>query len=118
MSPEELMTQAKNLGAPYDLVCEVATTGSLPVVLFCAGGVATPADAALVMQLGCEGVFVGSGIFKSENPARTAAAIVKATTHYQDPAIIAEVSKGLGTPMAGLEIGKIAEPELMAVRGW
>jgi pyridoxal 5'-phosphate synthase pdxS subunit len=118
MSPEELMTQAKNLGAPYDLVCEVAKTGSLPVVLFCAGGVATPADAALVMQLGCEGVFVGSGIFKSENPARTAAAIVKATTHYQDPAIIAEVSKGLGTPMAGLEIGKIAERELMAVRGW
>jgi pyridoxal 5'-phosphate synthase pdxS subunit len=118
LSPEELMTQAKNLGAPYDLVCEVAKTGTLPVVLFCAGGVATPADAALVMQLGCEGVFVGSGIFKSENPARTAAAIVKATTHYQDPAIIAEVSKGLGNPMAGLEIGKIAERELMAVRGW
>ena len=118
MSPEELMTQAKNLGAPYDLVCEVARTGSLPVVLFCAGGVATPADAALVMQLGAEGVFVGSGIFKSENPARTAAAIVKATTHYQDPAILAEVSKGLGTPMSGLEIGKIAERELMAVRGW
>ena len=118
MGPEELMAQAKALGAPYELVAEVAQTGSLPVVLFCAGGVATPADAALVMQLGAEGVFVGSGIFKSENPAVTAAAIVRATTHYQDPAIIAEVSKGLGKPMGGIEISQIAERELMAVRGW
>jgi pyridoxal 5'-phosphate synthase pdxS subunit len=115
---DELMAQAKSIGAPYELVAEVARTGSLPVVLFCAGGVATPADAALVMQLGAEGVFVGSGIFKSENPARTAAAIVRATTHFRDPKIIAEVSKGLGTPMNGLEIGTIASQELMAVRGW
>jgi pyridoxal 5'-phosphate synthase pdxS subunit len=116
--PDELMAQAKALGAPYELVVEVAKTGTLPVVLFCAGGVATPADAALVMQLGAEGVFVGSGIFKSENPARTAAAIVRATTHFQDPGIVAEVSKGLGTPMSGIEMGKIADRELMAVRGW
>jgi pyridoxal 5'-phosphate synthase pdxS subunit len=115
---DELMAQAKALGAPYELVAEVAETGKLPVVLFCAGGVATPADAALVMQLGAEGVFVGSGIFKSEDPAHTAAAIVRATTHYQDPSIIAEVSKGLGKPMNGVEIGAIAERELMAVRGW
>ncbi|MFL6177229.1 MAG: pyridoxal 5'-phosphate synthase lyase subunit PdxS [Ornithinibacter sp.] len=115
---DELMAEAKVLGAPYELVAQVARTGSLPVVLFCAGGVATPADAALVMQLGAEGVFVGSGIFKSENPSRTAAAIVRTTTHYQDPGIIAEVSKGLGTPMAGVEIAAIAERELMAVRGW
>jgi pyridoxal 5'-phosphate synthase pdxS subunit len=115
---DELMAQAKGFGAPYELVKEVAQTGKLPVVLFCAGGVATPADAALVMQLGAEGVFVGSGIFKSEDPSRTAAAIVRATTHFRDPGIIAEVSKGLGNPMSGLEIGKIVERELMAVRGW
>jgi pyridoxal 5'-phosphate synthase pdxS subunit len=96
----------------------VAKDGRLPVVLFTAGGIATPADAALMMQLGSEGVFVGSGIFKSEDPTRTAAAIVRATTHYQDPSIIAEVSKGLGKPMNGVEIGAIAERELMAVRGW
>ena len=109
---------AKNLGAPYELVREVAQEGKLPVVLFCAGGVATPADAALVMQLGAEGVFVGSGIFKAENPARTAQAIVKATTHFRDPGIIAEVSKGLGEAMPGLELKAIPERELMAPRGW
>jgi pyridoxal 5'-phosphate synthase pdxS subunit len=116
--PDEWMAAAKNLGAPYELVAEIAQSGKLPVVLFCAGGVATPADAALVMQLGAEGVFVGSGIFKSDDPAPRAAAIVRATTHYQDPDIIAEVSKGLGTPMSGIEISKIAERELMAARGW
>jgi pyridoxal 5'-phosphate synthase pdxS subunit len=118
LGPEEWMAEAKRLGAPYELVREVAQEGKLPVVLFCAGGVATPADAALVMQLGAEGVFVGSGIFKSENPARTAAAIVKATTHFRDAKIVAEVSKGLGKPMAGVELGDIPEKELMAVRGW
>jgi len=118
LGPEEWMTEAKNLGAPYDLVKEVAQEGKLPVVLFCAGGVATPADAALVMQLGAEGVFVGSGIFKSQNPAKTAAAVVKATTHFRDPGIIAEVSKGLGDAMPGLELGAIPERELMAPRGW
>ncbi|MFN8523379.1 MAG: pyridoxal 5'-phosphate synthase lyase subunit PdxS [Chloroflexota bacterium] len=118
LGPEEHMAEAKRLGAPYDLVRDVASNGKLPVVLFCAGGVATPADAALVMQLGAEGVFVGSGIFKSENPARTAAAVVKATTNFRDAAIIADVSKGLGTAMPGIEIGAIAERELMATRGW
>ncbi|HYU17489.1 MAG TPA: pyridoxal 5'-phosphate synthase lyase subunit PdxS [Chloroflexota bacterium] len=116
--PDEWMAEAKELGAPYELVREVAQTGKLPVVMFCAGGVATPADAGLVMQLGAEGVFVGSGIFKSENPAVTAQAIVKATTHFQDAKIVAEVSKGLGRPMAGLEIAEIPERELLAVRGW
>jgi pyridoxal 5'-phosphate synthase pdxS subunit len=115
---EELMTAAKELGAPYELVVEVAETGKLPVVLFCAGGVATPADAALVMQLGSEGVFVGSGIFKSEDPATRAKAIVEATTHYRDPKIIADVSMGLGEPMRGLEISAIPERELLAARGW
>jgi pyridoxal 5'-phosphate synthase pdxS subunit len=118
LGPDQWMAEAKNLGAPYELVREVAQEGKLPVVLFCAGGVATPADAALVMQLGAEGVFVGSGIFKSQNPARTAAAIVKATTHFRDPSIIAEVSKGLGDAMPGLELGAIPERELMAPRGW
>ena len=118
LGPEEWMAEAKRLGAPYELVREIAQEGKLPVVLFCAGGVATPADAALVMQLGAEGVFVGSGIFKSEDPARTAAAIVKATTHFREPKIIAEVSKSLGKPMAGVEIGAIPDRELMAVRGW
>src|SRR5688500_12941020 len=99
---EELMTEAKNLGAPYELLKQVAKDGRLPVVTFVAGGIATPADAALVMQMGSEGVFVGSGIFKSDTPARRAAAIVKATTHYQDPGIIAEVSKGLGESMRGI----------------
>jgi pyridoxal 5'-phosphate synthase pdxS subunit len=118
LGPDEWMAEAKDLGAPYELVKEVALEGKLPVVLFCAGGVATPADAALVMQLGAEGVFVGSGIFKSENPAKTAAAVVKATTHFRDPKIIAEVSKGLGEAMPGLELGSIPEKELMAPRGW
>jgi pyridoxal 5'-phosphate synthase pdxS subunit len=118
LGPDQWMAEAKNLGAPYELVREVAQEGKLPVVLFCAGGVATPADAALVMQLGAEGVFVGSGIFKSQNPARTAAAIVKATTHFRDAKIIAEVSKGLGDAMPGLEVGAIPERELMAPRGW
>jgi pyridoxal 5'-phosphate synthase pdxS subunit len=118
LGPDQWMAEAKNLGAPYELVREVAQGGKLPVVLFCAGGVATPADAALVMQLGAEGVFVGSGIFKSQNPAKTAAAIVKATTHFRDAGIIAEVSKGLGEAMPGLELGAIPERELMAPRGW
>ncbi len=115
---EELMTIAKDLGAPYELVCEIAETGKLPVVLFCAGGVATPSDAALVMQLGAEGVFVGSGIFKSADPSRTAKAIVQATTNFRDAALIAEVSKGLGDPMKGLELSSIPAGSLMAPRGW
>jgi len=118
MAPEELMAEAKSLGAPYELVVEVAREGRLPVVNFAAGGVATPADAALMMQLGADGVFVGSGIFKSSDPARRAAAIVKATTHFRDPAIIAEVSKGLGEAMPGLELGEIRQEERMATRGW
>ncbi len=115
---EELMTQAKELGAPFELVVEVHKIGKLPVVNFAAGGVATPADAALMMQLGAEGVFVGSGIFKSSNPEVRARAIVKATTNYQDPAIIAEVSKNLGDAMTGLDIKQIPSEELMAQRGW
>lgn len=118
MAPEELMAAAKEMGAPYDLVVQVAKEGKLPVVNFAAGGIATPADAALMMQLGMDGVFVGSGIFKSANPARRARAIVEAVTHYNDPAIIAEVSKGLGEAMPGLEISAIPEPERLAVRGW
>jgi pyridoxal 5'-phosphate synthase pdxS subunit len=115
---EELVAEAKALGAPLELVMEIHNTGKLPVVNFAAGGVATPADAALMMQLGAEGVFVGSGIFKSDDPAPRAQAIVKATTHYQDPAIIAEVSKGLGTAMPGLDIKTIAQQDLLATRGW
>jgi pyridoxal 5'-phosphate synthase pdxS subunit len=115
---EELMAQAKELGAPFELVMEVHKTGKLPVVNFAAGGVATPADAALMMQLGAEGVFVGSGIFKSSNPEVRAKAIVKATTHYNDPAIIAEVSKNLGEAMSGLDIKQIPSEELLAKRGW
>jgi pyridoxal 5'-phosphate synthase pdxS subunit len=118
MRSEELMHVAKELGAPYELVQEVAETGRLPVVNFAAGGIATPADAALMMQLGVDGVFVGSGIFKSADPASRAKAIVMATTHYQDPAILAEVSKGLGEPMLGIAARTIAEPEQLAVRGW
>jgi pyridoxal 5'-phosphate synthase pdxS subunit len=118
MGDEELMSRARDLGAPYELVRTVAREGKLPVVLFCAGGVATPSDAALVMQLGAEGVFVGSGIFKSDSPSRTAAAIVKATTNYQDPTIIAEVSRALGEPMRGIDLRTIPEQELMAPRGW
>jgi pyridoxal 5'-phosphate synthase pdxS subunit len=115
---EELMAKAKELGAPFELVTEVHNAGKLPVVNFAAGGIATPADAALMMQLGAEGVFVGSGIFKSSNPEVRAKAIVKATTHYQDPAIIAEVSKDLGEAMSGLDIKQIPSDELLAQRGW
>jgi pyridoxal 5'-phosphate synthase pdxS subunit len=115
---DELMAQAKELGAPFELVQEVHKTGRLPVVNFAAGGVATPADAALMMQLGAEGIFVGSGIFKSSNPEVRARAIVKATTHYCDPAIIAEVSKNLGEAMSGLDIKEIPPEGLMAKRGW
>jgi pyridoxal 5'-phosphate synthase pdxS subunit len=115
---DELMAEAKRLAAPYDLVKEIHQTGVLPVVNFAAGGVATPADAALMMHLGADGVFVGSGIFKSEDPANRAAAIVKAVTHYNDPKIIAEISKGLGEAMAGIEISAIPEKELLAARGW
>ena len=115
---EELMTKAKEMGAPFELVTEIHKTGKLPVVNFAAGGVATPADAALMMQLGADGVFVGSGIFKSSNPPVVAQAIVKATTHYQDPAIIAEVSKNLGEAMPGLDIKQIPTEELLAPRGW
>ncbi len=118
MPEDELMSEAKTLGAPYELVVEVHKKGKLPVVNFAAGGVATPADAALMMQLGADGVFVGSGIFKSSNPSAFAKSIVKAVTHYGDPAIIAEVSKGLGAAMPGLEIKSIPEEELLAKRGW
>jgi pyridoxal 5'-phosphate synthase pdxS subunit len=118
LSKDELMAEAKALAAPYDLVKEIHETGVLPVVNFAAGGVATPADAALMMHLGADGVFVGSGIFKSEDPARRAAAIVKAVTHYRDPKIIAEVSKGLGEAMTGIDIKDIPESELLATRGW
>ena len=115
---EELVAEAKDLGAPLELVMEVRKAGKLPVVNFAAGGVATPADAALMMQLGAEGVFVGSGIFKSSDPAARAQAIVKATTHYQDPAIVAEASKGLGASMPGLDIKAIPQQELLSPRGW
>ena len=115
---DELMAEAKALAAPYELVKELHKAGALPVVNFAAGGVATPADAALMMQLGAEGVFVGSGIFKSEDPAQRAAAIVKAVTHYDDPKIIAEVSKGLAGAMPGLDIKEIPEEALLASRGW
>ena len=114
---DQLSSAARELRAPYELVREVAETGRLPVVNFAAGGIATPADAALMMQLGCDGVFVGSGIFKSEDPAQRATAIVAATTYYQDPAVLARVSRGLGTPMAGLEIGKIDPAEMLQTRG-
>ncbi|AFV89663.1 MAG: pyridoxal 5'-phosphate synthase lyase subunit PdxS [Acidipropionibacterium acidipropionici] len=118
MDADELYVSAKELSAPFDLVREVAETGKLPVVLFVAGGVATPADAALVMQMGAEGVFVGSGIFKSGNPAARAAAIVKATTFYDDPATIAEVSRGLGEAMVGINVSDVAAPHRLAERGW
>ena len=118
MPQAELMTQAKEMGAPFELVEEIHRTGKLPVVNFAAGGVATPTDAALMMQLGADGVFVGSGIFKSSNPEVRAKAIVKATTHFQDPKIIAEVSKNLGQAMPGLDIKQIPVEELLAPRGW
>ncbi len=115
---DELMARAKELSAPFELVVEVHQAGKLPVVNFAAGGVATPADAALMMQLGADGIFVGSGIFKSSNPDVMAKAIVKATTHYQDPEIIAEVSKNLGEAMPGLDIKQIPTDKLLATRGW
>ena len=115
---DELMAIAKEMGAPFELVEEIHKTGKIPVVNFAAGGVATPADAALMMQLGADGIFVGSGIFKSSNPSVRAKAIVKATTHYQNPAIIAEVSKNLGEAMPGLEIKQIPPDKLLAIRGW
>jgi pyridoxal 5'-phosphate synthase pdxS subunit len=118
MPDEELMSYAKNLGAPYELVVETKKLGCLPVVNFAAGGIATPADAALMMQLGVDGVFVGSGIFKSGDPAKRAAAIVKATTHYQDAVILAEVSRNLGEPMVGRQISSMPDAELIAGRGW
>ena len=116
--PEELYVAAKNLQAPYELVREVARTGELPVVLFVAGGVATPADAAMMMQLGADGVFVGSGIFKSGNPAARAAAIVKATAAFNDPAVIAAVSRGLGEAMVGINVSDVPAPHRLAERGW
>jgi pyridoxal 5'-phosphate synthase pdxS subunit len=118
MADEELMRYAKEIGAPYELIKETKELGRMPVVNFAAGGVATPADAALMMQLGVDGVFVGSGIFKSGDPARRAAAIVKAVTHYQDAHILAEVSKDLGEPMVGRNISQMPEAEKIAGRGW
>jgi len=118
MSDDELYSEAKRLGAPIELVRETKELGRLPVVMFTAGGIATPADAALMMQLGSDGVFVGSGIFKSDNPQLMAKAIVQATTHYNDAKIIAEVSTGLGSAMRGLEISAIPPNELLATRGW
>jgi pyridoxal 5'-phosphate synthase pdxS subunit len=118
LDDEQMMAAAKDLGAPYELVREVAETGALPVVNFAAGGLATPSDAALMMQLGCDGVFVGSGIFKSEDPAVRARAIVEATTYHDDPAIVAKVSHGLGEPMSGLDISTMSDEERLANRGW
>lgn len=118
MPKEELMTAAKNMGAPYELVLYVAEHGKLPVVNFAAGGIATPADAALMMQLGVDGIFVGSGIFKSGNPKARAKAIVMATTHYNDPKILAEISKDLGAPMSGIEISTLMDSQRMQERGW
>ncbi|MBD8606142.1 pyridoxal 5'-phosphate synthase lyase subunit PdxS [Aeromicrobium sp. CFBP 8757] len=118
LSEDELYVAAKELQAPYELVKEVAEAGKLPVVLFTAGGIATPADAAMMMQLGAEGVFVGSGIFKSGNPAERAAAVVKATTFYDDPDVIAKVSRGLGEAMVGINVDDIPEPHRLAERGW
>ncbi|MBX9670756.1 MAG: pyridoxal 5'-phosphate synthase lyase subunit PdxS [Candidatus Obscuribacterales bacterium] len=118
MPDEELMTYARDLGAPYELVKQVKLEGKLPVVNFAAGGIATPADAALLMQLGVDGVFVGSGIFKSGNPLKRAQAIVKATTYFNDPEVLAEVSKNLGEPMVGRTVQSLTEKEQLAVRGW
>ncbi len=118
LGQEELMAEAKSIGAPIDLMLEIHKTGKLPVVNFCAGGVATPSDAALMMQLGADGIFVGSGIFKSSNPQAFAKAVVKATTHYKDPAIVAEVSKGLGDAMPGIEMSALLPEERLAKRGW
>jgi pyridoxal 5'-phosphate synthase pdxS subunit len=118
LRPEQYVSAAKELGAPVELVRDVAAAGRLPVVNFAAGGLATPADAALMMQLGVDGVFVGSGIFKSEDPGVRARAIVEATTHFNDPDVLAKVSKGLGEPMHGLDIKELGEEGLLQVRGW
>jgi len=118
MKPDELMAEAKRLGAPYELVKIIARDGKLPVPNFAAGGISTPADAALCMQLGAETVFVGSGIFKSEDPAKRAVAIVKAVTHYQDPKMLVEISRGLGEPMPGLDVAAMDEKDLLQTRGW
>ncbi|MFS0559952.1 pyridoxal 5'-phosphate synthase lyase subunit PdxS [Terribacillus sp. 179-K 1B1 HS] len=118
MDLDEVMTFAKEVGAPYEVLLQIREAGKLPVVNFAAGGVATPADAALMMQLGADGVFVGSGIFKSDNPAKFAKAIVEATTHYQDYKLIAELSKGLGTPMKGIDIASLSPENRMQERGW
>ena len=118
MTDDELMATARDLRAPYELVRQIHDTGNMPVVNFAAGGIATPADAALMMQLGVDGVFVGSGIFKSEYPEIMAEAIVRATTHYQDPEILADISKGLGSAMPGLDVRTMPEEEQLAVRGW
>jgi pyridoxal 5'-phosphate synthase pdxS subunit len=118
MPEDEVMSFAKSIGAPFEIVMETRELGRLPVVNFAAGGIATPADAGLMMQLGVDGVFVGSGIFKSGDPAQRAAAIVKATTHYQDPYILAQVSRNLGAPMVGRQVSSIPEAELIADRGW
>ena len=118
LSKDELYQAAKDLQVDYELVKYVAENGKLPVVNFAAGGVATPADAALMMQLGCDGVFVGSGIFKSDNPAKRAEAIVKAVTNYNNPKILAEISEDLGGAMSGVSVGSLHDEELLAVRGW
>ncbi|MEE9298821.1 MAG: pyridoxal 5'-phosphate synthase lyase subunit PdxS [Acidimicrobiia bacterium] len=118
LDEEQLMSEARDLGAPYDLVREVAETGRLPVVNFAAGGIATPADAALMMQLGCDGVFVGSGVFKSGDPAQRARAIVEAVTYFEDPEMVAKVSRGLGEAMVGIEIDKLLDEDRMQERGW
>ncbi|UCC68973.1 MAG: pyridoxal 5'-phosphate synthase lyase subunit PdxS [Armatimonadota bacterium] len=115
---DELMAAAKELGAPYELVCQVSSAGKLPVPNFAAGGIATPADAALIMQLGAEAVFVGSGIFKSKDPAARARAIVEATTYYDKPEVVARVSEGIGEAMPGIDVAKLEEKELLQTRGW
>ena len=118
LSPEELMTEAKNLGAPYELLRWVAKAGTLPVPNFSAGGIATPADAALMMQLGSDGVFIGSGVFKSENPTAVARAVVRAVTFCNDPEVLVEVSRGLGEPMRGIDLATLRPEEILATRGW
>jgi pyridoxal 5'-phosphate synthase pdxS subunit len=118
LDDEQLMSEARDLGAPFDLVKEIAESGEFPVVNFAAGGIATPADAALMMQLGCDGIFVGSGVFKSGDPAQRARAIVEATTYFEDPSMVAKVSRGLGEAMVGIEIDSLSDTERMQERGW
>ena len=118
MTPQELRAYARELGCSYELLCETASLKRLPVVNFAAGGIATPADAALMMQMGCDGVFVGSGIFKSGNAAHRARAIVQATTHFRDAKVLAEVSTGLGEAMVGINVAALSEGEKLAKRGW